>query len=69
MRWAMQAACMGKSRKAYTYFRDIWELNTIWNGYGVVQSRCKNIRLMWITLDRNQRRVFVIAEKNFRKIS
>jgi len=69
MRWAMRAACMDINRNAYTYFRDIWEEDTIWDGYSVVQTRCKNIRLMRITLDKHDGRVFVNAEKNFREIS
>jgi hypothetical protein len=26
----------GKNRNVYTYFRDIWEENKIWNDYGAV---------------------------------
>jgi hypothetical protein len=58
-----------KIGNAYTYFRDIWEEDTIWNGYGVVQTRRKSIRLMRITLDKHQRRVFVNAEMKIREIS
>jgi hypothetical protein len=69
MRWGMQAAYMGENINAYTYFRDIWREDTIWSGYGVVQTRCKNIRLTRIALDKRQRRVFVNAEINVREIS